>query len=162
MKHFLKLKKNKGFLAVEILVAISIIAVSVLAAMTVAQKSISLSRQSFHISQASFLLEEGAEAVRVLRDTNWTNVSNLNTTTDYYPLFDGNTWTLSVSASKVGIFTRKINMQNVNRNASNGNIISSGGTLDPDTKLFIVTVSWPEGGKTIIKTLSFYLANIFS
>lgn len=175
MTNFLKQKKNSGFIRqnfsrkisggfmmVEILVAAAIIVSVVLAAMAVTQKAIQISYQSLHASQASFLLEEGAEAIRIARDNSWDNISNLNTATNYYPLFSGNTWTLSTSSSQIGKFTRKVNMQNVNRDVSTGDIVSSGGTLDSDTKLFTITVFWSEGGKTITKTLQFYLTNIFS
>ena len=93
---------------VEILVAASIIAVSILAVMGVAQKSIFVSRQSLHSSQAGFLMEEGAEATRIVRDNAWTNISSLTVGTNYYPTYSGGTWTLSTTANTVGIFTRKV------------------------------------------------------
>lgn len=150
-----------GFMMVEILVAASIITASVLAAMAVAQKSIQVSYQALHASQASFLLEEGAEVVRIMRDNGWSNVSGLDTSTNYYPLFSSGTWTLSPNVSQVGIFTRKVNMANVKRNGTTGDI-SGTGTDDNGTKLFTVTVSWLEGGRTITKTLQFYITDIFS
>jgi len=146
---------------IEILVAAAIIVSVVLAAMAVTQKAIQISYQSLHSSQASFLLEEGAEAVRIVRDNSWDNISNLNTATDYYPLFSGNTWILSTSPFQIGKFTRKVNVANVTRDTTTGDI-SSTGTDDVDTKLFTVTVSWLEGGRTITKTLPFYITNIFS
>lgn len=162
--------KNKrklvcGFMVVEILVAVSIITISILAAMTVAQKSVYVSRQAFHSTQAGFLLEEGAEAVRILRDNAWTNISELNVNTNYYLKFSGGTWITSTTDSDgtVGIFTRKITFANVNRDA-NYNIVTSGGTLESSifSKLVTVTVSWLEGGTTVTKTLQFYLMDIFS
>jgi len=147
-------------MTVEVIVAIAIIVVSVLAAMTVTQKSISVSRQALHTSQASFLLEEGAEATRILRDNAWSNISSLSVGTNYYPTFS-NSWTLSATPSTVGIFTRTITVANVNRNVTTGDIAVSG-TNDPGTKLIIVTVSWNESGQAISKTLSFYMMDIFS
>lgn len=148
-------------MAVEILVAVSIITVSILAAMTVAQKSIYVSRQAFHATQASFLLEEGAEAVRILRDNMWTNISSLTAGVNYYPTFSGGTWTLSQTANTVGIFTRTATITNVNRDDTTKDI-SITGTNDPKTKLVTITVSWPEGGVTVTKTLQFYIMDIFS
>ena len=145
---------------VEVIVAISIISLSILAATAVAQKSVSLSRQALHVSQASYLLEEGAEAVRILRDNGWSNISALTAATDYYPAFSANTWILSTTPSQVGIFTRKVNVANVNRN--NTDDIAGTGTPDSGTRLFTVTVSWNEGGTATSKTLSFYLSDIFS
>ena len=148
-------------MVIEVLIAVSIIAVSILAAMAVAQKSVQVSRQSFHATQASFLLEEGAEAVRILRDNAWTNISALSAGTNYYPVFSSGTWTLSLSPATIGIFTRTINLANVNRDNSSKDI-SVSGSDDPGTKLVTVTVSWLEGGTTVTKTLQFYIMNIFS
>jgi len=159
MKNFKKI--SGGFMIVEVIVAISIIVVSVLAAMSVTQKSIFVSRQALHVKEASFLLEEGAESVRIIRDNSWNNISALNVGTDYYLIFLGQTWTLSSTPSSVGIFTRKVNILNVNRNVSTDDIANLG-TYDPGTKLTTITVSWVDGGETLSKTLSFYIMDIFS
>ncbi len=143
------------------MVAVSIIAVSVLAAMVVAQKSVYVSRQAFHTAQAGFLLEEGAESVRILRDNAWTNISGLTNGTNYYPTFSGGTWTLSTTANTVGIFARKVTIGSVNRDSTTKDI-SASGTDDPGTKLVTVTVSWTEAGVNVTKTLQFYILNIFS
>ena len=157
-----KSSPTAGFLIVEMLVAISIITVSILAAMAVSQKSIHVSRQAFHAAQAAFLLEEGAEAVRILRDNAWSNISDLSIATNYYPVFSGGTWTLSSTPNTVGIFTRIVTKANVNRDNTTKDIIGTGGLDDPGTKLITVTVSWPEGGAVVTKTLPFYIMDIFS
>ncbi len=157
-----KILKNQGFLLVEVVVAFSIITISVIAAMEVAQKSIAIGRQAFHTTQAGFLLEEGGEAVRVLRDNVWTNISLLVNGTTYYPTFAGGTWTLSTTFSRVGIFTRTVSIASVSRDNTTQDIVSSGGGDDPGTKLVTVTVSWLEGATTVTKTLQFYITNIFS
>ena len=159
----MKIKKHNrknGFMMVEIIVAISIIVISILAMMSVTQKTIFVSRQSLHATQASFLLEEGAEVVRILRDNSWDNISGLVSEIDYYPVFSS-TWDLSSVPTTVGIFTRTINIANVNRNITTADI-SAEGTEDADTKFITVVVSWNEGGQLITKTLSFYIMNIFS
>lgn len=131
-------------MVIEVLIAASIITVSILAAMAVAQKSIFVSRQAFHSTQAAFLLEEGAENARIARDNAWSNVAALNT------------------AETVGIFTRTVVASNVNRDNTTKDIVASGGTLDAGTKLITVTVSWTEGGTAVSKTLKFYISDIFS
>ncbi len=150
-----------GFMTVEVLIAVSVITISILAATTVAQKSVYVSRQGLHFSQANFLLEEGGEAVRILRDNSWSNISSLAAGTTYYPVFSLGTWTLSTTPNTVGVFTRKVVFSNVNRDNTTKDI-SPTGTDDPGTKLVTVTISWPEGGATITKTLSFYILDIFS
>ncbi len=146
---------------VEVVIVASIITVSMLAAMAVAQKSIFVSRQAVHVAEASFLLEEGAEAVRILRDNAWSNISNLTAGSLYYPLFFGGTWTLSSTPNTVGSFTRTVSIANVNRDDSTDDI-SASGTDDPGTKLVTITVSWNETGTAVSKTLSFYILDIFS
>jgi len=182
--------KQKGFMIVEVLVASAIIAMSVLAASNVAQKSINVSRQSFHSAQAAFLLEEGAEIVRVGRDSSWAYISSLTSGTEYYPMYcrlgdvysdskcivyavDTSVWILwpmdnsspfflTNQSKNVGQFFRKIVISDVYRDSVTQDIVSSGGVLDSGTKFITVTVSWDQGGKMINKTLSFYLADIFS
>jgi type II secretory pathway component PulK len=162
IRIFFKNKKlTTGFMTIEVLIGVFIITISILASMTVAQKSIYVSRQALHFSQANFLLEEGAEIVRITRDNDWNNISSLVLGTDYYPLFSLDNWSLSSTPNTVGIFTRKININNVKRDDITKDI-SDIGTNDDGSKLVIVTVSWIEGGTTITKTLSFYIFDIFS
>jgi len=156
------LRSRRGFMVIEILVAVSIITASILAAMTVTQKSIHVSRQAFHTTQAAFLLEEGAEAMRIARDNAWSNISALTVGANYYPTFSGGTWTLSAVANTVGIFTRTVVLADVKRDNTTKDITSSSGTVDVGTKLVTVTVSWMEGGTTVAKTLEFYIMDIFS
>ena len=152
--------RNKGFMMVEIMIATSVIVVSILAFMAVAQKSISVSRQSLHSAQAGFSLEEGAEMVRILRDNAWTNISDLTVSTNYYPTFSGGTWTLSLTPNSVGIFTRTVSVASVNRDNSTDDI-STVGVDDPQTKLITITTVWTEGSTTVTKSLSFYITDIF-
>ena len=154
-------------MVVEVLVAASIITASILAAMAVAQKSMYVSSQAFHTTEAAFLLEEGAEVARIFRDNNtWVNFTTIfNTSSTYYIPITVSSWTSSLptipSGNLVGIFTRTVTFANVNRNATTEDIVSSGGVFDNGTKLVTVTVSWLEGGTTITKTLKFYIMNIF-
>ena len=98
--------------------------------------------------------------MRIVRDNDWDNISGLTNGTNYYPTFSGGTWTLSVTPNTVGIFTRIVTISSVNRDNATKDIASVG-TDDPNTKLFTVTVSWPEGAKTVTKNLKFYISNIF-
>jgi len=154
--------KQKGFMIIEVLVAASIIAMSVLAASNVAQKSVNVSRQAFHSAQAAFLLEEGAEAVRIYRDNAWSNISGMTIGSDYYASFSGGTWIFSTTPSTIDRFTRKIVVSDVYRDSTSQDIVSSGGVLDTGTKFVTITVSWYQGSVLVSKTLQFYLADIFS
>src|SRR3989344_5533274 len=143
-----------GFMVVEILVVVAIVTALILSATAVSQKSIFVSRQAFHSTQAAFLLEEGAEAIRIFRDNNtWANFTTiLNTSSTYYIPPTVSSWTSSLPTSSsgnlVGIFTRTVTLANANRDTSS-DIVTSGGTPDTRTKLVTVTVSWPEGGTIV-------------
>ena len=156
-----KIRNNPGFMMVEILVAVSIITISILGAMAVCQKSVYVSREALHETQAAFLLEEGAEAVRIGRDNAWSNISGLTPGVNYYPTFSGGTWTLSSTPNTIDIFTRTASIANVNRDNTSKDIASIG-TNDPQTKLVTITVSWGEGGVALSKTVQFYIMDIFS
>lgn len=164
MKSFLNKKyiKNKGgFLMLEALVGIFIISVSVISATYAAQKSLVLSAQSLKNLQAAFLLEEGGNVVKILRSEGWSNISSLSVGTNYYPTFTNGSWSLSLTPSQIdGIFTRTVQVNNVNRDAATGDIVTSGGVLDAGTKQVSVTVSWQYGTSTFSKDLSFYLIDI--
>ena len=157
-----RISTTSGFSLVEILIAAAIIATTLVSIVGIASQSVSVSHQSLNTYTASTLLEEGAEAVRTLRDTNWSSISSLTNGTTYYPVFSTttNTWSLSTTPATVGIFTRSIVLSQVTRNGVYD--IASSGTLDTNTRLVTVTVSWAEGSRTVTKTLSFYILNIFS
>jgi len=168
----LKIQKNKAFSIVEVVVACAIISVTVLALMSTAGKSIQVSNQTIMQSQATLLIEEGVEAVKSIRDNNWTNISGLTNSTNYYLFFytTTNQWSLITSQTAPngsiptypidGAFTRNVVFSSVYRNASND--IANSGTLDTGTKKVTVTVSWNKPGGVASKNLSFYISNIFN
>jgi prepilin-type N-terminal cleavage/methylation domain-containing protein len=154
-------KNKSGFTLVEVLVACVIISTTILALMSATSKSIELSSKALRQVQANMLLEEGAEAVKSVRDNSWTGISGLNVNTNYYLAFSGNVWNLSTSQGSAidGIFARKVVFASVYRNATDD--IAQSGTLDPDIEKVTVTVSWKSPSGASIKDLSFYMANIF-
>ncbi|MEX2052227.1 MAG: hypothetical protein WD991_00835 [Candidatus Paceibacterota bacterium] len=155
-----KFSTTKGFMTVEIIMGLSIVTLSVLAFLNVAERSIRVAKQSTESTQAAFLLEEGAEVVRVLRDTDWNNIASLTAGTNYYPALSGSTWSLSTTPNSVGMFSRAVSFSPVARESSTGDI-SATGANDPGTKLVSVTVSWSRGGEVLTKTLQFYIMDIF-
>ena len=155
-----RISSKKGSLLLEVLIVVSIVTVSVLAALSVTQKSIYLARQSLRQAQAAFLLEEGTEATRIVRDNAWSGMSSLTVDTNYYLSFSGGTWVLSSTPSQVYVFTREIVFSSAYRDSSQN--LAPSGTLDNQTRLVTVTVSWTEGAQTISKSLQFYLTDLFS
>jgi len=156
------MNKKNGFAMVEVIIACAIISVVTLGIMTSASKNITLSNLALKQTQASYLLEEGFEGVRVIRDTAWANISNLSLDTNYYLSFDEGTnlWSISVTPNTIDSFTRTVVFSAVNRDSNDDIAVS--GTNDIGTRMVTVTVSWLSSGNTASKILSFYLTDIFS
>jgi Tfp pilus assembly protein PilV len=153
--------KNKGFILIEAIIGVSILAFSLLGVISVGQAFLRLSFQSFQTTQASFLLEEGEEATRALRDESWNNIGNLTVGTKYYLNFSGGKWSTSTAISKIdNIYYRYVTISNVNRDNTTADIVNSGGTLDIGTKKITTTVTWNTSMGTSTKTAMVYLTNI--
>ncbi len=163
---------NRGFTIIEVIIATSIISITVFALMITAQKSIEISNRSLKESQANILLEEGAEAVKSIRDNSWVTISNLTIGSNYYLYFDttNNVWTLNTSTNTPNgfipaypidsTFSRIVVVSQVNRDTNDD--IAATGTLDNGTKKITVTVSWPVPNSIISKSLDFYISDIFN
>ena len=147
---------------VEVIVGCSILLLGFLALMASYRVYIQSTFSGISRIQSSYLLSEGAEVARILRDTNYNNIKNLSTTTSYYINWNGTAWATSTSPSMVdGVFQRKISVSDVFRD-SNSNIVSSGGTYDSQIKNITISVSWRDSNATTTKSISTYLSNIFN
>ncbi len=153
---------NLGFGLVEIVVAIAIISFSIFSLFFIFELSLRAERKTVNNIKAAFLLEEGVESVKIMRDSSWsTNIGALASGVDYYLTFDGLNWQSSATPNMVdNLFERKFRVSDVLRDANDD--ISASGVIDPDTKEIIFYVSWLERGATTTNTLSSYITNIFN
>ena len=152
---------NRGFGLIEIVIGGAILATVFVAVSAYYQQSLVISRSTAHLTQASFLLEEGIEVAKIFRDTSWTNISAPVTGSSYYLTFNGTSWATSTTNTYIdGVFERKIVLSDVYRDA-NDDIVSPGGVLDTGTRKATVTVIWYEKTATTTKSISTYLTNIF-
>jgi Tfp pilus assembly protein PilV len=160
----IKNKNSYGFALVEIMICCAILSTITIALLSYAQKGLELSNLSLRQTQAIYLLEEGAEAIKTFRDDNWTNISSLTLDTNYYFTYDTSSgvWSLSQTPSMInGMFTRTVVTSSVNRD-SNDDIVTSGGSVDTGSKLVTINVSWQDvNGESNSKALSFYIFNLF-
>jgi len=158
-----KLQANSGFMMLEILIGASIITASFLGVLTVFDRLTRASRQMVELTQADSLLEEGLEVARIWRDTDWVNLGDWPTGTEYYLVWSGSKWATSTTNIYLdGKFERKIKAVNVNRDNTTKDIVVSGGTVDANTKFVTATVAWSTSGATTIKTISAYFTNLFN
>lgn len=132
--------KQRGSLLVEVIIVTAIFGIlgTGLAA-TMATSTTSAKQGLEHVVAAGYI-KEGIEAVRSIRDQDWSQVSNgthgLTTTNGYYE-FDGTS-----NALDDGVYTRTITIEDVYRNGSLSGDIATSGVLDDNTKKVTVNVAW--------------------
>lgn len=152
---------NKGIGIIEIIVVVAIAGIALFGISGISSYALGVMNDRKALLEAEYLAEEGMEAVRSVRDESWTaNIAALAMAVNYYPVIFGSKWTLSATNPGLinGRYARRAVFENVNRDGSD-NIVSSGGTLDSNTKKVTVYVSWTEknGNKEI--SLITYLTN---
>lgn len=150
---------QQGFFLVEVVVASSVIAVVLVLLLGAIQNTVEVSQRSLERTQAAYLLEEGAEAVKLIRSQAWSSISGLTNGTTYYLSWSGSAWILTTSLQKVDGFTRTIVFSSVSRDGNN-DIVSSGGTVDVGTRRVTITTSWVVPSGTQTESLSLYITNI--
>ena len=157
--------QKHGFGLLEIVIAASIISGTLFSLAFVFLISDKLVAESSSKIRANFIAEEGLEALRLLRDASWSsNLAGLGVGTNYYLSFNTISSVWSVGTSNPGyvdgLYARTVTVENVNRDA-NDDIVSGGGTSDPDTKKFNVAVAWSARTGTTTVTVSTYLTDMF-
>lgn len=163
MRNF-SLKKQSGFSLIEVIIATSIIglvSVTVFASFSLVT---SYAHKNTATLQAAFLLEEGAENIRILRDFGWTaNIASLTPGISYRFVWDSaaSTWKATTTVVLIDSkFDRTFVLSNINRDGSH-NIVTSGGTSDAGSRMATITVSWLDGGATTTRSLATYIFNTF-
>jgi Tfp pilus assembly protein PilV len=160
-----KINYKRGSGLVEILVAIFIFTVVLGSLITASNMYLSGAANSLKSAKAAYIAQEGIEAVKIIGDSAWSNMSAITDNTDYYLYFDtssstNNIWKATSTASSIdSIFIRTFKLNSVYRD-SNGRIALTGGTLDNNTEKVTVSVSWITKNSTTTKTLVTYITNI--
>jgi Tfp pilus assembly protein PilV len=157
---FKNFKKQPGFFLIEVIIASALAGGILISLLSLVQNTVEISKRSLEKTQVGYLLEEGAEAVKTIRDASWSgNIVTLSNGTPYYLLWNGTEWRTSTTPSTIDIFTRTIIFEEVSRD-SNSDIVAVGGTVDPRTRKVTVTVDWttPKGPQS--ESLVFYIADI--
>ncbi len=165
MKNYrLKLKVKKTFPSnfgqslIEILIALGLAALLLPALLTGLIASREGKAQEGQRLVATALLREAEEAVRSIREQNWSNISSNGT---YHPEISDSAWIMSPLEENIDGYIRKIEIGDASRNLS-GNIIETGGTLDTSTKKVATTVSWNTPYTSSVKSTTYlqrYLQN---
>lgn len=157
-----KNKLKSGITLVEVLIAAAIILIFLLALFGAHNLFLKAAFSSGEVIKASTLAEEGLEAIRFLRNSSWNaNIEQLLLDTDYFLTFTAGTWSTSTSYTLIdNIYERKIRLSAVYRDA-NSDIVASGGTVDPNARLVISSVSWLYKGATTTRSISTYITDLY-
>jgi Tfp pilus assembly protein PilV len=153
---------KSGFGLLEVVIGVAIISITLFGLMAVSRTALRIVDGAAQNVQAGFLLEEGVEAIKIMRDSGWSaNISTLSAGAPHYFNFDGSTWRATTSNIFIdGVFERSFIIENVYRDGDDD--IAASGTLDQDTKKISVSVSWNKRTGTTTKTISTYIANLFN
>jgi len=157
------MKNNKGFSLVEIVIAIAIATMFFLSIYELLLFANKVTHTGLRKIEAIHFAQEGIEAVRMVRDSGWTNnISTLTDETTYYLSLVGDHWELTALVPPLinSVFTRTVVLQAVNRDANDD--ISAIGTADLKTKKVVVGVSWQERGINHSVSLETYITNFLA
>lgn len=154
-----------GFTIIEIVLGIGMLTMFLVTNTYYFKKILDLSQETTRSIQSGFLLEEGIEAVKILRDTSWaTNIKPLTPGIKYYLLWTGSTWSTTTQPQVIEtVFTRSFTLSSVNRDGSD-NIVASGGSPDAGTMKVVVDVAWTSKANraTSTKSVETYITNLFN
>jgi Tfp pilus assembly protein PilV len=156
--RIIKLKSGIGL--VEIVIAVSILSICVISIFSAYRLYLSAIISNTDTVKALYLAEEGVEVVRHLRDISYDR--NILNSSSYYLNFSTSTNKWSTTTSYVltdNIFYRKITLSSVYRDLNDQ--IAQSGTIDPNTKLVTVDVSWDTKIGTSTKSLQAYITNLY-
>ena len=166
-KHSIKINTEKrnlsrGIGLIEVVIGASLISLSLIGIVLLAQMYTRVSRENTSKIQASFLIEGGMEGMRSIRDRSWGEITGLSSSTPYYLLLENNMFVATTTAQPNidDFFERIITADDVYRDI-NGDIVESGGTYDPDTKKITTTVSWEGISGLRSENSATYIANLF-
>lgn len=133
-------KKNQeknGFVILEALLAVGLVLIFLSALGSLFFISINGGSKIHQNEQANLIAQSGLQALRTIAfdDLNLTSLGHL--------VFSDPVWTLGAGSETIGNFTRTVRVEEVQRDGS-CNIVASGGTVDPDSKLIESEVTWDD------------------
>lgn len=156
-------QKKKGMSLVEVVIAAAIIGASVVFIMGIYTGLSKLSYRNTARIQSAMLAEEGIVALKTMRDSGWTSrIAPLTLGTTYSLIWLNSMWQATTTSVLIDSqFERTFVISSVSRD-TNSDIVTSGGTVDPNSKKVTVSVAWEDNGATTTKSLEGYIFNIFN
>jgi len=151
---------SAGFGLLEVIVAVGIWTILASAGVMMTTGSLRINTQSTDNDQAVLLASEGLDAARTIKKIGWaTPFLGTSCVTGCGVATVSATWGFAGTTDLIGKYTRQLFVTPVNRDGS-GNIVTTGGTVDPDTYKVESKVTW-QRTPVVTGTVSLvsYLAN---
>ena len=157
-----KILRESGTGLIEIILALSIVLLGVFALLKTYNYYLRFALSHRHDAKVALLLEEGIEAIKILRDVSWSQkIATLSSGSVYSLEFVNSTWSATTSRKYVdGVFDRTLVLSDVYRDSSDD--IAGSGVLDSNTKKAVVLVAYNGIVGTTTKSVSVYVTNLFS
>ena len=155
---------NKGQSLVEVMLSIFLSVIFIAAStvvMGVALKNMTANKAR---NQAVSLYNQAAEIIASVGKNNWHGLYDLTKDSDYQLTRSGNNWSITSGQETDTVnnisYKRYFRVSNVNRDTS-GNIVTSGGSDDPNTQKITIYVNY---GYNYLNSISgfFYLTRSFN
>lgn len=156
-------KRESAQSLIEVVVAIGLMSVVFTGSWQVMHDSFMSVNQEITALKAHYLVEEGLEGIRSMRDEDWNIISDGTWHFIYDDFTDPETAVLVLETGEEvidNVFRRRIEISSVRRNGDTGKITEDViWDLDPNTKLIDVIVEWDYKGATRTDRESIYLTN---
>lgn len=162
IRYTLYATQSKGQILIELIIAIGLGTIIIASIFSLFVDIGQANLQSLEQTQGEKYVEEGVEALYSIREKSWNDLVNFSYPA--HPVENSSVWELQNGSEILADnFTRQITMEPVYRNATSGEIVTSGGVIDPSTKKFTITISWQKPRTTTISKeiyLTRYLGNV--
>ena len=145
-------KGESGQSLVELMIAIGLISLLLPAILSGIMASRGGRAQDDQRVGAVAVLKDAQEAVRSVYLRDWTEIENNGI---YHPEISTDKWILASGSGIINGFTVSADIDDVYRD-SNGDIVISGGEIDPSTKEVLVTVSWNSPFSSSISSTNYF------
>lgn len=151
----------RGQSLLEVIIAVAVGTIAILASITVLTLILRISRQDVSLQTASFLERDLADKLSITAERNWQIIKGLSDGADYYLVPAGGGNFNPVAGREIVIidgltYEKFFQIGSVSRNIG-GEIVVSGGVDDPSTKKADIFVEWQFGGDTANSSVSRYL-----